>query len=75
MKRTLQSRLLALRADKVPRGWLNGEQLARREGYSTRDSFAPVIRQAVKAGLLEQREFRVLWGHCLRLRPHYRYVK
>lgn len=57
----------------VPKGWMTVEQLARREGFSSDRPAYAVIRRALKLGFLERRNFRVLWGRCIRLRPYYRY--
>lgn len=73
MKRLI-TQLLEAKADKVPREWMSKETLAKREGYVSADAMAPVLREAVKAGLVEVRQFRVPWGQSVRLRPHYRYA-
>lgn len=62
--------------DKVPRGWLDREQLAKAEGFSSATSFWPTLRRAIALDLVEVKEFRVLWGgKQVRPRPHYRRVK
>jgi len=71
----LTDRLKAIKCDKIPPGWLNLDQLAANEGFASADSFRPVLRDCLAAGLLEVRHFRVIWGAQTRLRPHYRYVK
>jgi hypothetical protein len=72
--KSLNQRLLVLRADKVPPGWMADEVMARKEGYSSAESFDPTRKAALVAGLIERKEFRVIWGKALRRRPHYRYV-
>lgn len=71
----LRQQLNQLRIDKIPPGWYSLEQLARREGFSDPRSARPMIRDCLKARLLEQRLFTVPWGAGLRKRPYYRYRK
>lgn len=72
---SLLARLTAAKADRVPPGWLTLDQLARREGYAQPRCFLRVRDEALRAGFLERRDFRVLWGNFLRRRTHYRYTK
>lgn len=62
--------------DKVPRGWLDREQLAKAEGFSSATSFWPTLRKAIALGYVEVKQFTVLWGpNQIRSHPHYRRVK
>ena len=71
---SLRTQLNQRRADKIPAGWMDGDTLAKKEGYSCREAARNVVTGALKAGLLETKKFRVIWGDGLRLRPYYRYT-
>lgn len=73
--KSLRQHLNQRHADKIPPGWMDADTLARKEGYSSRESARYVITGALKAGLLETKKFRVIWGETVRARPFYRYVK
>lgn len=71
---TLAAQLRQRKADKVPKEWLTIEQVAAKEGVC-RETMLRQAPACIRAGLLELKHFRVLWGQTLRARPHYRYVK
>lgn len=71
---TLRQQLNQRKADKVPPGWMDADTLAKKEGYSCRAAARTVIIAALKAGLIETKKFRVIWGDTVRARPFYRYV-
>jgi hypothetical protein len=49
------------RADKIPEGWLNLTELANREDANPlSSSFREMVNQAVKAGILQRRQFRAV---------------
>lgn len=62
-------------ADKIPAGWLTIEQLARAEDSFPGGSFRRTVREAVRLGLLERREFRVYSVNQRRSVPHYKRLK
>lgn len=73
MSRTLREKLMACRADKVPRGWKTVHQLAIEEGYPTGNgNFFYIARSAVAAGLLEKKTFRLVTPTGLRTVAHFR---
>lgn len=72
----LSERLIALRADKIPPGWMRIEDLARDQGLApttARGSFYNVVQASVAAGLLARRRFRLATATGLRPVTHYRY--
>lgn len=71
----LRDKLKKVRADKIPQGWYNRDEMAEREGYSVEGCYKSIIVPALKAGLLERRHFCVPWGDAIRRKPYYRYVK
>ncbi len=71
----LAEQLRAARLDKIPPGWFSAEELAKREGSASPEAFRATLKAALKAGLLRQRNFTVLWGDGCRPRPHYAYAK
>ncbi len=71
----LADRLRTVMADKVPAGWMTRHELARQEGYPHGDgSFFYLLRNALRANLVETRTFRVATTSGLRLVNHYRYT-
>lgn len=71
---TLRQKLNQRKADKIPAGWMDGDTLAKKEGYSCREAARNVMIAALKAGLIETKKFRVIWGETIRAKPFYRYV-
>jgi predicted DNA-binding ArsR family transcriptional regulator len=71
----LRQQLLAKRCDKLPPGWMTLEEMGQKEGYSGATAFRSIANQALDAGLIETKKFRVVWGDLVRARPHYRYTK
>lgn len=73
---SLGKALSQTRIEKVPRGWLTKDQLAKAEGVvGSGGGFNYTVRLAVRAGLLEVKKFRVVWGEGVRARPFFRRVK
>jgi len=70
----LKTLLIKNSADKVPPGWMTKDELAKREGFTDPGSMRKIIADAIKAKLLETREFRVAWGQGIRPRPYFRYI-
>lgn len=72
----LRIKLQLAKCDPVPRGVFTIHQLAEREGYSSENSLRPMLRAALKAGLLVAVRLRRPWGDSqTRVITHYRYTK
>lgn len=64
------------RAPKVPAGWLTLEDLAKADGRANaRGDFYYIAQDAVAAGILEKKSFRVYRTNGLRTVAHYKRVK
>lgn len=73
---SLRAQLNQRRVDKIPAGWLTRDQLAEDQGLAIGSgTLTVVIRDSKRAGLIEERKFRTLWGDTVRPRPHFRYTK
>ena len=48
--------------EKVPPGWFTVEQVAREQKFSTQFIYR-IFRRAIKAGILEQKQFRIVNGN------------
>ena len=72
---SLTSLVLRRTLDRVPAGWLTREEFALSEGYSCGDSARPILIRAVNLGIVERKEFRVIWGNQSKMRPYYRRKK
>ena len=59
--------------DRIPDGWYTTRQVAVDKGMS-RVQASRLIRDAVEAGTLTVRQFRIKTGSMTRLVPHYRAV-
>jgi hypothetical protein len=70
----LQYDLDAKKSDKVPAGWFTADQIFEANAYSNSHA-RRIIYDAVKAGLMERKEYRILSGSYLRKVPHYRLKK
>lgn len=62
-------------ADKVPAGWKTIDQLAREEQTYLGGTFRSTVREAVRIGVLERKDFRIFTAGQRHLTPHYRRVK
>lgn len=73
---SLLEQLRTARAPKVPAGWLTLDQLAKAEGRpNARGSFYYIAQNAVAAGILQKKTFRILLGNGVRPVTHYKRVK
>lgn len=70
----IYARLNQRAADKPPRGFLTKNQIAAREDLSA-IRVGELLRQAVRAGLVERRDYRVVTNGRLVRVPHYREIK
>lgn len=76
MSTSLRDHLNQRRVDKIPPGWLTRDELAEDQGIAPGSgTLALIIRESKKAGLIEEKKFRTLWGDTVRPRPHFRYTK
>lgn len=71
----LFDRVRAVTLKPVPPGWMTGDQLARKEGYSEFTAMRKVLAEALRLGIIRKKSFKVLWGATVRDRPHYKYAK
>lgn len=72
----LVEQLRALKADKIPAGWLTIDQLAHAEGLvHARGGFQYTVKAAVEARLLQRKKYLVATGGGLRKVWHYKRVK
>lgn len=64
-------RTLAGRGDKIPKGWMSGEQVGKQWnlGQARRNELLAVM---IKSGTAERRIFRIFDGGKLRMVPFYR---
>lgn len=69
----LRERLNRQQLKKIPPGWMTGEAMAKREGFSSVESFKSLLYRAMDAGMVEVKKFKVINGNGLRNVPHYRY--
>lgn len=60
--------------EEVPDGWQTAQQLADESGKSLART-SEVLRQAIRAGLVEVRTFRIRAGNKVYPVPHYRRKK
>ena len=66
-------RMLSNRVETVPAGWKTAKEIAKELGMCY--EMAKIkAKQLVKAGLAEQKDFRVKWGKGIRGMPHYRLI-
>lgn len=72
--KNVMSGIYRKRADAVPKGWKRTSELAQEWEVSERRAVA-VCNEAVKAGLMERKVFRVMGREFLIRVPHYREVK
>lgn len=73
---SLLDQVRTARSPKVPAGWLTLEQLAKEEGRpNARGSFYYIAADAVAAGILKKKSFRIMLGNGVRPVAHYKRVK
>jgi hypothetical protein len=61
-------------AEEVPAGWYSPEEIAMKLGHC-REVGIQKCRDLAKAGLVERKDFRVVWGRGVRPKPFYRLIK
>jgi hypothetical protein len=58
-------------AEEIPPGWFSPEEIAMKLGHC-REVGIQKCRDLAKAGMVERKDFRVVWGRGVRPKPFYR---